>query len=556
LARQSQVNQGLRANSAPDNHGTRAGRSQHRRGLIADSDNVEVAMNGMRRFAARSDWGFVTLSILAPLVFVFATATTLCPLEAQQGADKQNSQQLSPTTAVPASGATSNAQQTGAGAQGPTGTSSGFNTDARLQNLLADHQYLRIQSQLSQLPPDQAQFYRGILANRSNQLEQSVQLLEPLIDQVTAGGDPAHEKLLRMTLAEDYLRLGDWAKASDAYQTLEARFGAKLTSSEQDEIEMPLKMLPLAKDNPPITVDPCQPFRLQVSNDPLGLIDVPVFIDARSHNWMLDPTAPFNLISRSIARDVGLTISKESATIHTLTGRPIQVHATIIPRFAVGGRLTLHNVTAFVFDDADYSFPTSGYRVEGVLGYPALTAMGRLTVSDNAIQVDPANEVDPQGDNDHLTGGARFYLDGDQVIVALGRKPNSPADSSSQAAAGSGGESGEEEEQMFVVDAGSQQSYLTSRWFHEHAAEFNGQKLTPFSIPGMDSGARSAYVAESVPFAVGDTFIDLHYIPVLTQPLSSAARDDVYGALGIDALDQLKSYTFDYRTMRFSATDE
>ncbi len=425
-----------------------------------------------------------------------------------------------------------------------------------MQKLLADHQYLRIQSQLNQLPPNQAQFYRGILANRSNQLEQSVQLLEPLIDQVTTSGDAAREKLLRMTLAEDYLRLGDWAKAGEAYQTLDARLGAKLTASEKDEIEMPLKMLPLAKDNLPITVDPCEPFRLQVSNDPLGLIDVPVFIDAGSHNWMLDPTAPFNLISRSIARDVGLTISKESATIDTLTGHRIQVHVTVIPRFTVGGRLTLHNVTAFVFDDADYAFKSSGYRVEGVLGYPAVTAMGRLIVSDNTVQVDPAQEIDPQGDNDHLTAGARFYLDGDQVIVALGREPRAAADSSLQAAAGVSDESSEGDEQMFVIDAGGQQSYLTSRWFDEHAAEFNGQKKTPFSIPGTDSGTGSAYVAESISFAVGDTSIDLHYIPVLTQPSGSAARDDVYGVLGIDALDQLKSYTFDYRTMRFSATGE
>ena len=43
---------------------------------------------------------------------------------------------------------------------------------------------------------------------------------------------------------------------------------------------------------------------------------------------------------------------------------------------------------------------------------------------------------------------------------------------------------------------------------------------------------------------------------VLTQPLGSAALDDVYGVLGIDALDQFKNYTFDYRTMRFSVTVE
>ncbi len=59
-------------------------------------------------------------------------------------------------------------------------------------------------------------------------------------------------------------------------------------------------------------------------------------------------------------------------------------------------------------------------------------------------------------------------------------------------------------------------------------------------------------MAETVPLAVGKTAIELHYISVLTQP-SAPPLDDVYGVLGIDALDQLKSYTFDYRTMRFSA---
>jgi hypothetical protein len=494
------------------------------------------------------------------VAFALAIAAPFASLVAQQNAEqppRNETQQNAPVSQGPESGATPATQQPGAGAQLHTGTSSGLDTDARLQNLLADHQYLRIQEQLGQLPPDQAQFYRGILANRSNQLEESVNLLEPLVDKVTASGDTVREKLLRMTLAEDYLRLGDWTRAAQAYQALDDRLHAKLSPGEQDEIEMPLKMLPLAAANPPITVDPCDPFRLQVSNDPLGLIDVPVFIDARSHSWMLDPTAPFNLISRSIARDVGLEVSQKSAMIRTLTGRPIEVHATVIPRFTIGGRLTLHDVTAFVFEDADYAFPNSGYRVEGVLGYSALAAMGRITVSDNAIQVDPVKEIDPQSDQDRLTGGARFYLDGDEIIVALGRAHDAGADSTLQGnSAGSPGDSDESDDRMFAIDAGGQQTYLTSRWFDEHAAEFNGKKMEPFSLPGMDSGPRSAYVAETVPLAVGDKTVDLHYVPVLTQPLDSVARDDVYGVIGIDGLDQLNSYTFDYRTMRFSATGE
>jgi len=53
----------------------------------------------------------------------------------------------------------------GAGTQLQTGTSSGLDTDARLLGLLADHQYSRAEAQLGQLPPGQAQFYRGVLVN-------------------------------------------------------------------------------------------------------------------------------------------------------------------------------------------------------------------------------------------------------------------------------------------------------------------------------------------------------------------------------------------------------
>lgn len=454
-------------------------------------------------------------------------------------------------------------QQPGGGAQLETGTSSGLSADARLMNLLADHQYRRIEAQLGQLPPDEAQLFRGILANRSNDLEQSVKLLEPLVDQVAQSGNTTHEKLLRKTLAEDYLRLGNWTKAADAYQAFEARTKDKLTADEQDEIELPLKLLPLIRGNPPTTVEPCDPFKVQVSGNPLGLVDVPVFVDARSRNWMLDPTLPFNLISRSTARDAGLRVSLSNATVSTLTGRPMQVHATIVPRFTIGGRLTLRDMTAFVYDDKDYFFPQTSYQVEGVLGYPALAAMGSLTVnSDNTIFVRPGKQISPPEKDDQLTTGSRFYLDGDQVIVELGRAGSAAAVPSASGLAGKGDAGADrpadvtDDERMYAIDSGGQQTYLTSRYFDENAAEFNKQKMEMYSLLGGQTPAQPVYTAENVSLQVGGSTIVLHFIHVLTQPLGMAALDDVYGVLGTDALGQLKSYTFDYRTMRFDAAAE
>jgi hypothetical protein len=437
-------------------------------------------------------------------------------------------------------------QQPGAGAQVHTGTSNGITLGTRIRSLLADHEYFQIADELDQLPPEQAQLYRGILANKSNDSKKSIELLEPLIDKVTATGDTANEKLLRKALAEDYLRAGDWARAGKAYATLQTRLHGELSDDDQAEIEMPLKMLPLAAANPPMTVDPCEPFLMQVSKNPLGLIDIPVFVDAQPHRWMLDPTAPFNLIARSLAREVGLKISEEAVTVHTLTGKPMQMHVTVIPRFTIAGRLTLRNMTAFVFEDADYSFQKTGYRVQGVLGFAALQALGSVKITaDDTIEVRPGKEPDqanaggPKDANAKSTPdpvGAHFFLDGDQIVVALGSPGN---------------------ERMFAIDAAGQQSYLSSRYYAEHAAAFAGRPTSKFSIPADPSiPAQQAYVAETVPLDVGDTRVNAHYIDVLTQPLGSAALDDVYGVLGIDVLDQLRSYTFDYRTMRFSVSPE
>lgn len=431
------------------------------------------------------------------------------------------------------------AQQPGAGAQVHTGTSSGFDADTRIRNLLADHQYGRVEAQLGELPAQDAQIYRGILANRSNDPQKSISLLEPLVDAVAASGNWTQEKLVRKALAEDYLRMGDWAHAAAAYQALDTRLAGRLSADERDEIEMPVKMLPLAAHNPAMTVDACDPFEMQVSRDPLGLIDVPVWVDARPHSWMLDPTAPFNLIALSLAKEAGLTVSAETATIHTLTGRTMQVHTAVVPRFTIGGVLTLRNMTAFVFDDKDYYFPRTGYQVEGVLGYPALEALGSLTVTGDAkIFVDPRRQ---SAAIDDAAKGVPFYVDGDQIIVPLGVAGESAA------------EPKDAEERMYAIDAGGQQTYLTSRYYDEHSDEFEGRKAASYALPGQSALAPvPAYIAESAAFIAGGTPFALHFIPVLTRPLGDAARDDVYGVLGLDALDQLRGYRFDYRTMRFS----
>ena len=431
--------------------------------------------------------------------------------------------------------------QDGAGAHIRTGTVIGEgvaqNDVSRMTNLLGDHQYMTMEAILNapesagSLTQQQRDLFRGVLLNRENKSGESIKMLTPLVETMGAEGavaDPVREKLLRKTLAEDYLRVGDWANAAKAYQALDER--VTLTPEEKGELELPLKLLPLAANHPAMTVEYGDPFSVPYDRDAIGLMDIPVFVDAQSHDWMLDPTAPFNLICRSTAKEVGLKLSEESATVRNVTGRPIVVHATVIPRFTLGN-ITFRNMTAFVFEDADYYYGKSHYQVRGVLGYPAVSALGSVTVTQSA-----RIEVQPGEKGEHLTSGARFFLEGDRVMVALGK-------------AG--------EERMFQIDASGQQTYLTSRYFSEHPGDFTGKKMQLLAIPGAASKPPApAYVADTVTLVAGNTPMSLHYVQVLTDPLGNAAVDDSYGTLGVDVLDELKSYTFDYRTMLFGVRVE
>jgi hypothetical protein len=484
---------------------------------------------------------------MASLLFLSAgSACSQQPAKPEPPPASASGQQSSPATPDQKP-----AQQPGTGTQVRTGSvvGNGSNDDFihRLVALLADHQFLEVEKLLhdsdssadgpAKLTPQQSQLYRGIMANRENKPQESIRLLEPLIEQIEQlKPDPSspEEKLLRKALAEDYLRAGDWAKAAAAYKNLNSR--NSLSPDEKSDIELPLKLLPLVAAYPPMTVEPGEPFSLPYDRDALGLTDVPVFIDAQPRDWMLDPTAPFNLICRSSARQIGLKISNEVATVQTITGRPMQVHATLIPRFTLGA-VTYRNMIAFVFDDADYYFPKSGYQVRGVLGYPAVSALGSLTVS-----ADARIEVQPGEKGERLTTGARFFLDGDQIVAALGNAANSD---------------NPDDERMFVIDAGGQQTYLTSRYYAEHSGDFSNRKMQLLNMPGTQNRPPApAYVAESLPLTIGATPVTFHYLQVLTQPLDAAAVDDTYGTLGMDALDELKSYTFDYRTMRFGVKTE
>src|SRR5579871_2040034 len=90
------------------------------------------------------------------------------------------------------------------GTQVQTGSTLGASNQSllsRIAALLNDRQYPEVERMVEEsagqnLTPEQKQMVRGVLANRENKLEDSIQLLQPLVNELnrTKDAPPAEEK--------------------------------------------------------------------------------------------------------------------------------------------------------------------------------------------------------------------------------------------------------------------------------------------------------------------------------------------------------------------------
>jgi hypothetical protein len=388
-----------------------------------------------------------------------------------------------------------------------------------LRQLLDDHDWLGLEDALTHTKDPSASFYRGILRNRQGRYAESISLLEPLLPALATGPNRVREKRVRMALADDYFRTFQYQKATAEYAALHRCCSAQLTPANRIAIEIPSKLLPELQSAPPQTLSFTGNFTIPTYRDPLDLNEVSVWVDRHAASWLFDPAASFTMLTRSQAKLIGLHLSAATIIVDSITGSPIPVHATVIQRLKLGDAV-FQNVPAVVCNDSDLYDRARQYQIQGVFALPLIAALGKVTITDNQRLYFSQNRP--------LHVGAPFFSDGQRLIVAEG-----PAGA----------------DRLYAVNPGVVGSLLTVHYYRSHLADFHGERRDLLPVPGQEKPI-AAYTAENIHLNFRGFPITLHEIEAFAQP-TGLAIDRYYGILGEDSLDQLRSYTFDFRTMRF-----
>ena len=397
-----------------------------------------------------------------------------------------------------------------------------------LNQLLRDRRYLELNAALSSksnLSASDRTFFEGVMANRCNRVADSIRMLEPLVPTLSTA-DKDRAVMTLSTLADDYEKSYRYSDAANTYAELERRFGLVMDENERQRVSREAARWGLLRGSPPQSVEVKEPFTVPTRRDRVGLPEVSVDLGKFHESLILDTGANLSAISASLAQRLGLKLSNAAATSNGIAGRRMAIRTAVIPELRLG-EARMKNVAVIVLDDKDLVVPSLHYRIPGSIGFPVLSALGRITFFADGrfgVGLSPASTI-PGGEEN-------LFLQRLTPIVA----------------AEIGGA-----ERLFTVDTGAAGTFFTVQYYLDHRNDFASQTIGNFELAGA-GGVRSypAYLTGKFNLKMGGACVSLNQLPVIAQPRGQS-EDKFYGNIGQLVLGRFKSYTFDFQKMTFSA---
>jgi predicted aspartyl protease len=270
------------------------------------------------------------------------------------------------------------------------------------------------------------------------------------------------------------------------------------------------------------TVEFGPPVPIQARRNELGLWVVPVNINSQRSEWILDTGASLSTVTESEARRMGLAIREVHGFARGYTG------AKNTARLAVAGEVglgyaRLRNVVFLVLADEALRISPLQYQIQGILGLPALRALGCVDLSSKGELTLNCGAKPPQG-------RPNFFFDGLTPIVQVLHLGHSL---------------------QMALDTGSRATVLYPS-VRDALAQWERHQLTSPGAAGFAGGGGSVQVqASTVPsiqLEIQGRPVFLEGIKLLTQALGGPGVRD--GILGIDAFGG--GFRLDFRAMQFS----
>ena len=147
-----------------------------------------------------------------------------------------------------------------------------------------------------------------MLANRKNQVNDSIQLLEPLLPAI--GSEYTTRNAITLcTLADDYAKAFQYGQAADTYRLL-TRLQGYREEAGGCKAARQAERWELLRGAAKQTANVASPFALKGTPTGFGPIEVQVQAANFSDLWVVDTGANLSAVTRTVAEQLGLNLRR------------------------------------------------------------------------------------------------------------------------------------------------------------------------------------------------------------------------------------------------------
>lgn len=390
-----------------------------------------------------------------------------------------------------------------------------------LESLYKNKQYFELRDELAKREKENSPallFYRGIVANRFNQLQKSDEFLQKYLE----SGEAANRQDAYETLADNYTRTFDYGKAADVYKLILDRFKDKIDAEKKKDYENSFGLWDALRNSPKQEVTFDNDLSVQGTRDQADLLNLPVEINDQKMDFVFDTGANLSTMTISTANKLGLKIIESSVSVNSSSDIKVNSKLAVVPSLKLGST-TIRNVVFLVFEDKALFFPQIKYQINGIIGFPVMESLGNITITRK-------DAVSAKAQNTETKGESNMCLEELKPLVA-GTINN--------------------QKLIFTFDSGAVTSTFYPKFF-----EANRRQILRLAKPkkiklGGAGGFKEviAYFLNDLNLTIAGKTAKFAKAEIITEAVNDESRN-FYGNLGQDLIKQFQRMTLDFRAMK------
>lgn len=349
----------------------------------------------------------------------------------------------------------------------------------------------------------EARLLDGVLAAFAMDDAGAIRLLAPLTEDGRV--DASVSQAAASTLGGVLLRQGRYAEAAAAFDIALADHG--LDEERRLGLQQSRAVGAALASTPAQRLAAYEAGSVPLGRDLAGLAIAEVEINGQTRGFVVDTGANLSVATESQARALGLRPVAGDVTVGSVTSSSAAANLAVADQVILGS-LVFHDVVFLVMPDEALTFADGAYRIDGILGFPVLSSLERLS-------------FEQAGNGERLAWARSGPATDHRNLFVAGLTPHVYLELAGQTA-------------VLALDTGANTTSLRQSAIERNPELLDRARRAGHAFGGAGGETRTqGWTLPSLDLVVNGVTVSLQDVSVVDEAIS---REGVLGRLGRDAL--------------------